>query len=198
VQIRDLGHELVLASHNQGKVRELAARFEPYRIRVVSAATLNLPAPAETGATFHENALIKARAATLACGRPVLADDSGISVPAMGGAPGVHSADWASPTGDFAPAFVRIAETLGAAAEGAAAYFSCVLALAWPDGRVLMAEGRVDGHLAFPPTGKNGFGFDPIFIPEGDHRRFAEMEPADKARFSHRGRALDALLRALS
>lgn len=187
---------LVIASHNAGKVAEFAAAFAQIGIEIVSADKLNLPAPAEPGATFHENALIKARAGALAAGRAVLADDSGLAVAALGGAPGVSSALWAGPDGSFAPAFARIAAELGGTekADGAAAAFVCVLALALPDGTVMMTEGRVAGHLCFPARGVGGFGYDPIFVPEGAERSFGEMPAAEKAQYSHRTAALNHLL----
>lgn len=186
---------LVIASHNPGKVREIADLLRSRGVEVVSAATLGLPEPEETGTTFAENAALKARAAAAGSGLPALADDSGLCVHALGGDPGVYSARWAGPNRDFACAMQRVRAALGDAADRSA-HFSCVLALAWPDGTCEDFEGRVDGTLTFPPRGKKGFGYDPIFIPEGDARTFGEFAPAEKHAISHRARAFAKLIAA--
>jgi len=181
---------VVAASHNSGKVRELADLLRPYGIETIGAAALGLSEPEETGSTFRANAEIKALAAARAAGLPALADDSGLVVPALGGAPGLHSARWAGPTRDFAAAMARVERELEAkAAEGTpdrSAHFLCALALAWPDGHVGSVEGRVYGTLVWPPRGTYGFGYDPIFVPDGGRLTFGEMEPAAKHAISHR------------
>ncbi len=185
---------LVLATHNAGKAREFAALLAPHGLEVVSAGSLGLPEPEETGATFHANAALKALAAAQATGLPALADDSGVEVAALGGAPGVRTADWAMLPGggrDYAAAMARIAREDGSAERRCA--FVAVLALAWPDGHVEQAEGRCEGHWVAPPRGTQGFGYDPIFVPDGEARTFGEMPAEDKARFSHRARAFAAL-----
>ncbi len=187
---------LVLASHNPGKLEEIAALLAPFATAVQSAASLGLPEPEETGETFAENALIKARASAEGSGLPALADDSGLCVEALGGAPGVRSARWAGPEKDFALAMARVEEALGGQADRRA-YFVCALALAWPDGRAEVFEGRVDGSLVFPPRGQRGFGYDPIFLPEGQELTFGEMEPAAKHAMSHRARAFALLVEAV-
>lgn len=189
--------KLVLASHNKGKLAEFQRLFEPYGVTLVSAGELGLPEPPETGTTFIENALIKARAAVGASGLPALADDSGIAVTALDGAPGVFSADWAGPGKDFAPAMQRVEEGLKGKSDRSAA-FVAVLVLAWPDGHCETAEGRVEGQVVWPPRGSGGFGYDPMFVPAGETETFGEMAVdeegfARKAAFSHRGRAFDAL-----
>lgn len=186
---------LVIASHNPGKVTEIAELVAPFGLAVVSAGALGLPEPEETGATFAENAALKARAAAEAAGLPALADDSGLAVAALDGAPGIYSARWAGPEKDFALAMRRVEEALGPDADRAAA-FVCALALAWPDGHMELFEGRVDGRLVWPPRGERGFGYDPIFLPEGGARTFGEMEPAAKHAVSHRARAFRALIDA--
>ena len=190
---------LVLATHNPGKLRELQALLEPRGIEVVSAAELRLPEPVEDGRTFEDNARIKARAAAGAAGLPALADDSGLAAMGLDGAPGVHSARWAEPGKDFGAAMARVREELAtrfgsfAAADRRAA-FVAALCLAWPDGHEELTQGRVDGHLVDPPRGNGGFGYDPMFVPEGRSETFAEMAPEAKQALSHRGRALRELL----
>jgi XTP/dITP diphosphohydrolase len=189
---------LVLASHNPGKLVEFQRLFAPYAVELVGAGTLGLPEPAETGTTFVENALIKARAAVSASGLPALADDSGLAVTALGGAPGVYSADWAGPGKDFVPAQQRVQTGLADTADRSAA-FVAVLVLAWPDGHYEMAEGQVSGAIVWPPRGDGGFGYDAIFQPDGDAQTFGEMAVDDaglarKAAFSHRGNAFRALV----
>lgn len=186
---------LLVASHNRDKVTELAALLAPRGIAVVGARELDLAEPDETGATFAENAILKARAAVQASGMPALADDSGLCVHGLGGAPGVASARWAGSGRDFAAAMARVERELGTHPDRSAT-FVCVLALARPDGRVETFEGRVDGRLTFPPRGRAGFGYDPIFVPEGSTLTYAEMDPAAKHASSHRARAIAALARS--
>ena len=189
----DPGTLLVAATHNAGKARELglllAERFE-----VVTAAALGLPEPDEPETTFAGNAMIKARAAADASGHIAIADDSGLSVAALDGAPGVHSARWAGPQRDFAHAMDLVEQRLREGEdEDRSAWFTCALAVAWPQGPVVVFEGRVDGTLTFPPRGRRGFGYDPIFIPEGRSKTFGEMLPAAKDVISHRAKAFEAL-----
>jgi len=186
---RDLtGGRLVIASHNRGKVREIAELLAPHRVEVVAAAELGLVEPEETGTTFRANAELKARAAAGASGLPALADDSGLVVPALGGAPGVQSARWAGANRDFRAAMERVEREL-AGKPDRRAYFVCALALAWPDGHCETFEGRVDGTLVWPPKGSRGFGYDPIFRPDGFALTFGEMEPEQKHAISHRADA---------
>ena len=186
---------LLLASHNQGKLKELRAALSGDGIAVASAADHDLPEPEETADSFVGNARLKAEAALGVVDMPVLADDSGLAVEALGGAPGLHSARWAGPDRDYAAAFARIIRELGGdeAAEGARAAFVCVLVLLLPGGGEIVAEGRTEGRLTFPARGEGGFGYDPIFIPDGEERSFGEMTPEEKAQFSHRARAVAAL-----
>ena len=187
---------LIVASHNAGKVREIAALLRPRGIEAVGAAALGLAEPEETGETFIANAALKARAATDASGEPALADDSGLVVPALDGAPGIFSARWAGPAKDFRVAMDRIEAELAARGRqttGAAAYFVCALALAWPDGHCETVDGRVDGTLTFPPRGGHGFGYDPIFVPDGHRRTFGEMPAEEKQPLTHRARAFEQL-----
>jgi XTP/dITP diphosphohydrolase len=187
------GTRLVVASHNAGKVREIFDLVAPYGLSVVSAAELGLAEPEETGATFAANARLKAVAAASTAGLPALADDSGIEVEALGGAPGIYSARWAGPAKDFSVAMRKVAEDVkgrGAWVKpGPTANFVAALCLAWPDGEVQVFEGRIDGHLVWPPRGAKGFGYDPMFIPEGRTLTFGEMEPDAKHALSHRARA---------
>jgi len=187
---------LLIASHNEGKVREFRELLGPLGFSVRSAAEMNLPEPEETGDTFEANAALKARAAALAAKLPALADDSGLAVPALDGAPGIYSARWAGPNKDFTMAMERIAEELtarGLTPTGTAAYFVCALALADAQGNVEVLRGEIHGTLTFPARGMNGFGYDPIFIAEGHTQTFGEMEAAAKHRISHRARAFAAL-----
>lgn len=198
---RFTGDRLVLATHNRGKVEEFAYLMRPRGVAVLAAGELGLPEPEETESTFLGNAVLKARAACVASGLPALADDSGLVVPALDGAPGIHSARWAGPERDFALAIRRVLEALRArgidpARAPPAAAFVAVLALAWPDGHLETVEGRCAGQLTAPPRGANAFGYDPIFVPAGERRTFAEMDAAEKHRHSHRGRAVRALLAA--
>ena len=188
------GARIVAATHNPGKARELAALLDG-RFDVVAASELDLAEPEETEQTFAGNALVKARAAADACGLIALADDSGLSVRALDGAPGVYSARWAGPERDFRHAMAlverRLAET---EQEDRAAWFTSALAVAWPEGPAVVVEGRVDGTLTFPPRGDRGFGYDPIFLPDGGRLTFGEMAPGEKHTISHRADAFRKLV----
>jgi XTP/dITP diphosphohydrolase len=186
---------LVIASHNAGKLREIAELVAPFGVDAVSVVDLGLPEPEETGTTFQANAELKALAAAEGAGLPALADDSGLVVPALGGAPGIHSARWAGPERDFARAMARVQEDLGES-EDRSTHFVCALTLAWPDGHRESFQGRVDGTLVWPPRGGRGFGYDPVFLPEGESLTFGEMEPARKHAMSHRARAFAGLVAA--
>ena len=188
------GGRLVIASHNEGKVREIRALLAPLGLTVASAREHGVPEPEETGDSFAANARLKAHAVARATGLPALSDDSGLVVPALGGAPGIYSARWAGPGKDFSVALARVARELGAGDR--AAHFVCALALAWPDGEDQVFEGTVHGHLVFPPRGTKGFGYDPIFVPEGHTMTFGEMEQTAKHAISHRARAFAAFVRA--
>ncbi len=191
--------KLVIASHNQGKVREIRALLAPYGIEPISAGELDLPEPEETGTTFVANAELKAMQAADLSGLPALADDSGMCVEALGGEPGIFSARWAGPTKDFAIAMQAVEDRLAAIdpAPTRAAHFVCVLALAWPDGHVEWFEGRVDGTLVWPPRGDRGFGYDPMFLPDGGTETYGEMDPAEKHASSHRADAFRQLVAAI-
>jgi XTP/dITP diphosphohydrolase len=190
---------LVVASHNEGKVVEFRDLLAPYGLAVVSAAELNLPEPDETERTFVGNARLKAVAAAVASELPALSDDSGLEVEALGGAPGIYSARWAGPTKDFAIAMRKVADEVHArkawAAPGPRANFTAALCLAWPDATSEVFEGRVFGRLVYPPRGARGFGYDPMFLPDGANLTFGEMDPDKKHTISHRARAF-ALLEA--
>jgi XTP/dITP diphosphohydrolase len=191
------GTRLVIASHNEGKVREIADLLSPYGIDVVSAGRLGLPEPEETGATFAENAALKAVAAAKASDLPALADDSGLEVKALGGEPGVHSARWGGTARDFGLAMERVHRELATAgAKDFTANFTCALALAAPNGEVQVHDGKVFGTLTWRPRGTRGFGYDSIFVPEGYKVTFGEMEPALKDSISHRARAFEKLMLA--
>lgn len=186
---------LVVASHNAGKVREIRELLAPFGIETLSAGDLGLDEPDETGATFRANAELKALAAAKASGKPSLADDSGLCVEALNGAPGIYSARWAGPQKDFDFAMERV--RLGLVEEGTLdtrAHFICGLALAWPDGHIDYFEGRVDGELVWPPRGDKGFGYDPMFVPNGFDETFGEMEPERKHAMSHRADAFRQLV----
>jgi len=190
---------LVLASHNRGKLSEIAALLAPYGKAVVAAPDLGLPEPVETETSFLGNATLKARAAAEAAGLPALADDSGFCVAILDGAPGVHTADWATqPDGsrDYGAAMAELHRRMQARDGGAdrRAWFVCALALAWPDSTLATFEGRVEGEAVWPPRGGNGFGFDPMFVPAGESRTFGEMEPAGKHAISHRADAFRQLV----
>jgi XTP/dITP diphosphohydrolase len=182
---------IAIATHNAGKIREIYELLEPFGIAVKSAAELDLPEPEETGSTFAENAILKARAAAEASRLVALADDSGLSVDALAGAPGVYSARWAGASKDFSSAMRKVEEklqTLGATSpEKRKAHFIAVLAVAAPNGNVETFEGRVDGTIVWPPRGTNGFGYDPIFQPDGHRLTFGEMSADEKHGWSHGG-----------
>ncbi len=185
--------DLVLATHNPGKVVELQALVAPHGLGVVSAASLGLPEPEETGDTFIANAELKALGAARGAGLPALADDSGLCVDALGGAPGIYSARWAGPDKDFDEAMARVHEMIGADGPRTA-HFICALSLAWPDGHVETVEGRVDGAIVWPPRGSNGFGYDPMFLMNNRTQTFGEMSRAEKEAENHRARAFRLLL----
>jgi XTP/dITP diphosphohydrolase len=191
---------LVIATHNPGKLAEMRELLAPYGIDAISAGELGLPEPEETGMTFRDNARIKAEAAAKASGLPAFADDSGLTVDALGGAPGIHSARWAGPDKNFARAMQSIEQKLrerGAAApEQRRAQFVAALCVAWPDGHVEDFEGRVDGALVRPPRGDKGFGYDPIFLPDGHTRTFGEMDSVEKHGLPPRGKGLSHRARA--
>ena len=194
---------LVIATHNAGKLREIAGLLAPYGVECVSAGALGLPGPAETGTSFAENALIKARAAAQASQLAALADDSGLSVAGLGGKPGVYTADWAErqwfegePGRDWYMAMGKVEgmlQEMGPEADRAC-WFSCALAIAWPDGASVVYDGRVDGSYRWPPRGTMGFGYDPVFVPVGYNLSFAELDPAEKHRVSHRADAFAKLV----
>ncbi|MGL4242770.1 MAG: non-canonical purine NTP pyrophosphatase [Beijerinckiaceae bacterium] len=203
---RRLEGKVVLATHNAGKLKEMAELMAPYGVSLVSAGELGLPEPVENGTMYAENAAIKARAAAQATGLPALADDSGLSVDLLDGAPGLFTADWAGHPRDFGRAMQRLHDELarrGHAVVGAQGRFVSALVIAWPDGHEELFEGRCPGTLAWPPRGKAGFGYDPMFVPEGYTRTFAELTPDEKhgvppdgAGLSHRARAFLALAAA--
>ncbi|MBF5092027.1 RdgB/HAM1 family non-canonical purine NTP pyrophosphatase [Novosphingobium sp. NBM11] len=195
--------KLVIATHNKGKLREIQALLAPYGVECLSAGELGLPEPAETGTTFVENALIKARAAAEAANLPALADDSGLCVAALGGAPGVYTADWAEaapyeggPGRDWYMAMGKVEGKLCEQGPDTPrdGYFACVLAIAWPDGASAVYEGRAHGTLTWPPRGTLGFGYDPVFVPAGGTRTFAELDAEEKHRISHRADAFAKLV----
>lgn len=191
------GMRLVAATHNPGKAREIEALLDG-NYRIVTAGSLNLPEPDETESTFVGNAMLKARHAAEASGEVALADDSGLSVAALDGAPGIFSARWAGPGKDFALAMKKVEarlEEIGATDRRA--WFTSALAVAWPDGTCVVVEGRIDGDLVFPPRGDRGFGYDPIFRPDGSDLTFGEMDPDEKDALSHRARAFARLKAAL-
>jgi XTP/dITP diphosphohydrolase len=186
---------LVIASHNEGKVEEIAALLARFAIGAVSAGALGLREPEETGDSFEANAVLKATAAAEASGLAALADDSGLVVPALGGAPGIYSARWAGPAKDFRLAMTRVDHELKD--RDRSAFFVAVLALAWPDGDIEWFRGEVVGRLVWPPRGERGFGYDPMFVPEGGGAQtFGEMDPAEKHQISHRARAFAKLAEA--
>jgi XTP/dITP diphosphohydrolase len=187
------GERLVLATHNPGKVRELAEMLRPHGVEVLSADTLGLPEPVEDAPDFVGNARLKALAAARGAGSPALADDSGFSAAALGGAPGVLSARWAGPGKDFAAAMERVRREMAGCADRRA-WFTCALSLAWPDGATATFLGRVEGTVAWPPRGAYGFGYDPIFVPLGGAQTYGEMDPALKHATSHRARAMAQVL----
>ncbi|WP_284125466.1 RdgB/HAM1 family non-canonical purine NTP pyrophosphatase [Parerythrobacter aestuarii] len=194
---------LVIATHNAGKLKEISALLDPYGVKCISAGSLGLPEPAETGKTFVENALIKARAAAEASGMAALADDSGLAVDSLDGRPGVYTADWAErqwfegePGRDWYMAMGKVEgmlQQLGPDVDRSAA-FHCVLAIAWPDGEHAIYEGKCTGSLTWPPRGTLGFGYDPVFVPTGREQTFAEIDPAQKHAISHRADAFAKLV----
>lgn len=195
--------KLVIASHNAGKVREIRALLEPFGIDPVSAGDLGLPEPEETGTTFRDNALLKAHASASVSGMPALADDSGLEVAALGGRPGVYTADWAErqtfegpPGRDWYMAMGKVEGLLAEQGDGVdrSACFVCTLALAWPDGHAEVFEGRAQGSLTWPPRGLLGFGYDPVFVPVGKSLTYAEIDPAEKHASSHRADAFAKLV----
>jgi len=186
------GNRLVIASHNPGKVEEITVLLAPFAIDAVSAVALGIAEPEETGDSFEANAALKATAAAEASGLPAIADDSGLVVPALGGGPGIYSARWAGPAKDFRVAMQRVHREL--ADRDRSAQFVAVLALAWPDGDLELFRGEVAGKLVWPPRGERGFGYDPIFVPEGGVATFGEIDPAQKHRISHRARAFAKLV----
>ena len=189
--------QLVIASHNAGKAREIAELLAPFGVEVISAAALGLAEPEETATTFIGNAELKARAAAAAADLPALADDSGLVVHALDGAPGTYSARWAGPTKDFSIAMTRVQQELEAKnTADRRAHFVAALSLCWPDGHCESFEGRVDGRLVWPPRGSKGFGYDPMFVPDGHAITFGEMEPAAKHAISHRADAFRKLTAA--
>ena len=197
------GGSLVIATHNSGKLKEISALLDPYGMKCISAGSLGLPEPAETGTTFVENALIKARAAAQASGLAALADDSGLSVDALGGRPGVYTADWAErqwfegdPGRDWYMAMGKVEGMLSALGRDTdrSAAFHCVLAIAWPDGEHAVYEGKCPGSLTWPPRGEMGFGYDPVFVPSGHEQTFAEIDPSEKHGISHRADAFAKLV----
>jgi XTP/dITP diphosphohydrolase len=194
-----LSGRLVVASHNQGKVREISALLVPLGVETVSAAALGLDEPEETEATFAGNAALKAQAAAQGSGLPALADDSGLEVFGLGGAPGVYSARWAGPDKDFGAAMERVWRELQEKGAGdISARFVCVLALAQPDGSVETFEGEARGRIVWPPRGAHGFGYDPIFVPDGHTRTFGEMRHEEKLPLTHRARAFEKFVAALA
>jgi XTP/dITP diphosphohydrolase len=193
------GSKLLIATHNQGKLEEMAHLLQPFGVEVVGAAALDLPEPEETEDTFVGNARIKAHAAAKATGLPALSDDSGITIDALNGAPGVYTADWAE-TGngrDFLMAMTRANDELNAldAAHPRTAQFRCTLVLAWPDGHDEVFEGVAPGHLIWPLRGLDGFGYDPMFVPDGHEVTFAEMDRWEKNKISHRAKAFEQLVK---
>lgn len=189
--------KLIVASHNEGKVREIGALLKPFGLTVVSAGELGLPEPVEDGDTFLANADIKSLAAARAGNLPALADDSGLAVDALGGEPGIYSARWGGPDKDFNMAMEAVIIKADEADYGnRAAHFTCALSLAWPDGHVEHFEGKVYGDLVWPPSGKNGFGYDPFFMPEGHDITFGEMEQTKKHKMSHRANAFRLMIDA--
>lgn len=190
------GDSLVVASHNPGKIREIDDLLRPYGITPTSAGVLGISEPEETETTFAGNARLKALHCALASGRPALADDSGLEVQALGGAPGIYSARWAGPQKDFGLAMARVERELAARNGERRANFTAALCLAWPDGEAHVFEGKVDGQLVWPPRGDRGFGYDPMFLADGEVLTFGEMEPSKKHAISHRARAFKLFVAA--
>ena len=200
--MKAIGPKLVIATHNPGKLREIRELLAPHGIECVGAAELGLPEPEEIGVTFVDNAELKARASADLSGLPALADDSGLSVDALHGGPGIHSARWAEDEAgnrDFARAMERVWSEVEAAGPEAGhdAHFVCALTIAWPDGAIESFEGKVHGTLVWPRRGDRGFGYDPMFVAAGSDRTFAEIDPAEKHAISHRAEAFSKLVAAL-
>ena len=186
---------LVIATHNAGKMREIGALFAGFDIHILSAADLGLAEPDETETSFTGNAILKAREAAMASGKPALADDSGLAVTALEGAPGIYSARWAGPDRDFSLAMKAVETALAkTSCADHSAEFICALAIVWPDGDVVCVEGRIKGQITFPARGTMGFGYDPIFQPDGHKISFGEMNPDAKHAISHRADAFAKLL----
>ncbi|HEX4186043.1 MAG TPA: RdgB/HAM1 family non-canonical purine NTP pyrophosphatase [Stellaceae bacterium] len=183
---------LVIASHNPGKVEEIAALLAPFAVETIAVGSLGIPEPEETGDSFEANAALKARAAAEASGLPALADDSGLVVSGLAGAPGIYSARWAGTAKDFQLAMERVRRELGD--KDRSARFVAVLALAWPGARTELFRGEIEGSLTWPPRGDRGFGYDPMFIPLGGNLTFGEIDPEEKHRISHRARAFAKLV----
>jgi len=189
--------KLVIASHNRGKVREIDELLQPYEVDVIAAASLGLAEPVEDGQSFSENACIKALASATASDLPALADDSGLVAHVLGGEPGIYSARWAGPDKNFYHAMAEVERRLGrAGSDDRRAHFTSALCLAWPDGHAEVFVGRVDGRLVWPPRGKNGFGYDPMFVAEGYDLTFGEMDPSEKHAINHRADAFRKLVHA--
>jgi XTP/dITP diphosphohydrolase len=194
---RKLSGKIVIATHNSGKLRELRELLSPYGVEAVSAGELGLAEPEETGASFRANARIKAQVAAAACGLPAFADDSGLAVEALEGAPGIQSARWAGPDKDFGAAMQKIEDLLRErSTDDRRAHFISALCVAWPDGHLEEFEGRVDGALVWPPRGDQGFGYDPVFLPEGHSRTFGEMSADEKHGLPPKGKGLSHRARA--
>ncbi len=185
--------ELVIATHNAGKAREISALLSPYVSKFYTASDLNLAEPEETGISFAENAILKAQAAAQSSGKPSLADDSGLAVTALNGEPGIYSARWAGQAKDFNIAMSKVHESLGVIKDRSAS-FVCALALGWPDGHSEVFEGRVHGNIIWPMRGMKGFGYDPVFQPNGYDITFAEMDADEKHKISHRAKAFELLV----
>ncbi|MGA7372225.1 MAG: RdgB/HAM1 family non-canonical purine NTP pyrophosphatase [Methyloceanibacter sp.] len=191
------GDRIVIATHNAGKARELAELFAIVGVETVSAAELGIDEPEETGKSFAKNATLKAEAAAKSSGLPAVADDSGLEVSALSGAPGIHSARWGGPHKDFALAMERVNRELKASGSNdRTAKFVCVLAYARPNAETIATRGAIVGTLTWPPRGTRGFGYDPIFVPQGYDQTFGEMEPSLKDSISHRARAFEKLMQA--
>ena len=190
-------NKLVVATHNQGKLREIRALLVDQGVTMLSAGELSLDEPEETEDSFVGNARLKARAASKASGLVALADDSGLVIDALGGAPGIYSARWAGPEKDFTIAMQKVETKLSKTASAdRRAHFICSLSLVWPDDYDVTVEGRIDGQLVWPPRGDRGFGYDPIFVPDGYDLTFGEMDPDQKHAIGHRADAFARLLSA--
>lgn len=199
--LRLRGYRIVIATHNRGKLEEFAELLKPHGVAALSAASLGLAEPAETEESFAGNARLKAHAASAASGLIAVSDDSGLCIDALGGDPGVHTADWAGPGRDWNRAMRLVEEKLQAAGAASPAErraeFVCTLCVAWPDGGERLYEGRCSGHLIWPPRGTLGHGYDPVFVPDGENRTFAELDRTEKNLLSHRSRAWEKLVRDL-